>query len=90
MALKTVDRLKKIEASINPKVLIDIAYPVFIKNTPVLTGNAKRHTTKTSSEINANYAYAQRLNEGYSSKSPNGMVQPAIDAIRSYIRKTLG
>jgi len=90
MALKGIDRIQKIQNVITAKNLIDVAYPVFVKNTPVKTGNAKRHTTKTSSEIDAAYPYATRLNQGYSHQSPNGMSKPAVDAMRDYIKKKLG
>lgn len=88
--MKSVDRLKYIEKSITSKELIDVGYPVFLKNTPIDTGNARRHTTKTTSSIDANYPYAQRLDNGYSKQSPHGMVQPTIDAMRTYINKKLG
>jgi hypothetical protein len=85
--MKTTDRLNMLKTKLTAKALVDVGYPVFLEHTPVLTGNAKKHTSKTSSQINAQYPYAQRLNEGYSRKSPQGMSKPTIEAIRAYIRK---
>lgn len=90
MALKTVERLAKIEKTIVPKTVIDIAYPVFVNNTPVDTGNARRNTKKFNDEIRAQYPYSRRLDQGWSKKSPNGMTKPTLQAIRDYIKKTLG
>ena len=91
MTLNAVKRLEYIQKTITPKELIDNAgYPTFYKKTPHRTGNAQRHTTKTSSSIDANYPYAKRLDEGWSNQSPNGMVKPTIIAIQDYIRKKLG
>ena len=58
--------------------------------TPVRKGNARRKTTLQNEKIEANYPYAQRLDEGWSKKNPDGMVKPTILAIRAYIKKTLG
>ena len=90
MALKGVDKLKSIQAKITPQILTDVAYPVFVKNTPIKTGNARKNTVKGASEIDANYPYAVRLDKGWSPQSPKGMVTPTIDAVRAYIRKVLG
>jgi hypothetical protein len=86
----TRNRLKYLQKNITAKALIDVGFPIFLKHTPVKSGNAVKHTTKNSSEINANYPYAKRLDEGYSHQSSQGMVKPTIDAMRAYIKKTLG
>lgn len=58
------------------------AYKVFVKETPVRSGNARRSTKlKNKKTIEANYPYAQRLDEGYSKQSPKGMVEPTMDFI---------
>ena len=44
--------------------------------TPVRSGNARRKTTATAKSIQANYAYAQRLDQGYSKQAPQGMTEP--------------
>ena len=90
MKLKCVDRMKYLEQYITAQKMTDVAYPEFYKKTPVKTGNARNHTTRTKDEIDAAYPYAKRLDEGWSKQSPKGMVQPAIEAVRDYVRKTLG
>lgn len=58
------------------------AYKVFVKETPIRSGNARRNTKlKGKKDIVANYPYAQRLNEGYSKQSPEGMVTPTLEYI---------
>ncbi len=59
------------------------AHKVFVKETPVRSGNARRNTKyqKNKKQINANYPYAQRLDEGYSKQSPEGMVKPTEEYI---------
>ena len=84
------NRINKIKRTLDPNNLVNIAYPVFVKNTPIKTGNARSRTSKYGTEISANYPYAQRLDNGWSKQSPDGMVKPTIAAIRAYIKKTLG
>ena len=72
--------LKKQERAI--KQIPDQAYKVFVKETPKKTGNARRNTKlKGKKQIVADYAYAQRLDEGWSKQSPEGMVQPTEEFI---------
>lgn len=99
MAKNSLARLKEIETVLSPQNLVDQAYPVFVKNTPVDTGNARRRTEKHQDSIIANYAYAQVLEKGRgfrdgqmrgSSQAPKGMSSPTIDYIRQYIQRKLG
>jgi hypothetical protein len=90
MALKTVDRLNMISKEITSKKLVEVGYPVFLKNTPVRSGNARKKTVNAGTEIDANYPYAVGLDQGRSKQSPTGMVKPTIYAVRLYIRKLLG
>lgn len=59
------------------------AYKVFVKETPIRSGNARSRTKLKNNKktIDANYPYAQRLDEGYSKQSPKGMVEPTMDYI---------
>lgn len=59
------------------------AYKFFVKETPIRSGNARRNTVLNNKKktINANYPYAQRLDEGYSKQSPQGMTEPTMDFI---------
>ena len=74
----------------NDKNITNIAYKAFVKNTPVRSGNARRNTRKSGNAIDANYPYAQRLEEGYSRQAPKGMTEPTIEEVRDYVYRTLG
>lgn len=50
-------------------------------------GNARRKTILRETEISADYAYARRLDEGWSKQSPKGMLQPTIEAVQRYIKE---
>lgn len=52
------------------------ALDYFVKETPVRSGNARRNTQLQGTQIQANYAYAERLNTGYSRQAPQGMTDP--------------
>jgi hypothetical protein len=65
----------------------DEAYKVFVDNTPVRTGNARRKTKLQKDTIKADYPYAKRLDEGYSKQSPKGMVEPTLKFIRKRINQ---
>ena len=71
--------LKKMQQQLD--ALPQKAYKEFVKNTPVRSGNARRRTKLRKSEIQADYVYAQRLDEGYSKQSPEGMVQPTEEFV---------
>lgn len=61
----------------------------FVKNTPRRSGNARRSTRLDKTTIVADYPYAQRLDEGYSQKSPDGMTQPTQDWIEQEVNRRL-
>lgn len=64
------------------------ALKVFIANTPIRSGNARRNTKlKSRNVINARYPYAQRLDEGYSKQSPDGMVKPTQEFIQKRLQQ---
>lgn len=49
----------------------------FVSLTPIRSGNARRNTyLRNNDTISANYAYAQRLDEGWSRQAPDGMTKP--------------
>ena len=66
------------------------AYPVFVSNTPIRTGNARNRTSLIGNTIRANYSYADRLDQGYSRQSPQGMVKPTVDFIVQRVKKITG
>lgn len=80
-------RLKKVQQKLNK--VPDEAYKVFVQNTPIRSGNARRNTVKRQNVIEAKYPYAKRLDEGYSKQSPKGMIQPTLDFIRKRVKQIL-
>jgi hypothetical protein len=56
---------------------------VFVANTPIRSGNARRHTKLVGKTIQADYKYAQRLDEGLSNQSPAGMITPTEEFIQA-------
>jgi len=80
-------RLRQIERDLRP--LVDLAGRHFVSVTPKRSGNARRSTDVRGNSIEANYNYANRLNEGYSKQAPTGMTDPTIDFIRRTVRKIL-
>ena len=88
MANEIANRLKEIEKAIDQKQLLNVAFNHFKSITPVDSGNAKRNTRKQGSDsIHADYAYAGRLNRGWSSQANDGMSKPTIDEIQKYLKK---
>ena len=88
MAGEISRRLKDLSAKFDDQAVADVGFAAFRDNTPVRTGNARRRTKLQGTEIRADYPYAQRLDQGYSSQSPNGMTIPAVEAMQEYIKKT--
>jgi len=70
--------------------LPDEAYDVFYKETPIRTGNARSKTRLRGNTIDANYPYAQRLDDGYSRQSPRGMIEPTMKYLRNRVRQIIG
>lgn len=61
------------------------------KATPIRSGNARRKTyRKNDTTILADYAYAGRLDEGWSSQAPGGFTDPTIDYIEKSIYRDIG
>jgi len=80
-------KLKKIQQKLD-KVPTE-AHKVFVANTPVRSGNARRKTKLQKDTIAANYPYAKRLNEGWSKQFPKGMVEPTLQFIRKRIKQIM-
>jgi len=87
MAGEIVKRINQLEKALDPKNLAKEAYDYFKRETPIRSGNARNNTRLQGDEIWADYAYAQRLDEGYSKQSPNGMTKPTEKFIQEYINK---
>lgn len=84
---KISERLTLIIEQNDERTLAEEAYKFFKGITPRLTGNAQRRTVLKGNSIVAEYAYATRLDQGYSGKAPEGMVKPTIQHMQQYIRK---
>lgn len=66
------------------------AYDVWQQNTPKLSGNARNSTKLVANNIiDANYAYADRLDQGYSKKRPQGMSKPTEQFLNREIAKIM-
>jgi len=87
MAGEIVKRINQLERALDPKNLAREAYDYFKRETPIRSGNARNNTRLQGDEIWADYAYAQRLDAGYSSQSPAGMTKPTEKFIQEYIKK---
>lgn len=62
----------------------------FKQITPRRTGNARSKTRYNSTEIVADYRYAERLDDGYSKQAPGGMTEPTIRYFISGLEKDIG
>ena len=82
-----IKRLNELEQALDPKKLAEEAYQYFRNTTPIRTGNARRNTHLRGDEIRADYAYATRLDDGWSRQAPDGMSAPTTKFIQEYIRK---
>lgn len=65
------------------------AYQEFVDETPIRTGNARRKTRLEGHTIAARYPYAQKLDEGYSNQSPDGMTKPTEAFIKKRVKQIL-
>jgi hypothetical protein len=98
-------RLNKVLETLDDKNISQVAHKTFVDNTPIgdpnrwktkykpknyKPGNARRKTVLKGNEIQANYPYAKRLEEGYSSQAPNGMTEPTLKEICDYVYNKLG
>lgn len=64
-------------------------YDFWTKTTPIRTGNARNKTRLQGNKIVANYAYAQRLDEGYSKQAPKGMTEPTTKFIEQRMKQIM-
>lgn len=77
-------RLRQIQAKL--ETLPQRAGSQFRDETPIKSGNARRNTSTVGNEIRADYAYAVRLQNGWSRQAPSGMRDPTILWINRDIR----
>ena len=87
MSGQIVKRIRELEKVLDPNNLAKQAYDYFRTQTPVRSGNARKQTRLQQDEIQANYAYAQRLDSGWSNQARDGMTKPTDKFIQQYIQK---
>jgi hypothetical protein len=80
-------RLDQLKTLLSPQALARVAYKEFYRITPLRSGNAKSNTDLRNNRIEADYPYAQRLDDGWSRQAPNGMTDPTIKYVKDYINK---
>ena len=63
-----------------PEDLMQRSYTFLKSKTPIKSGNARKKTKlqKKNRVIKSNYAYAGRLDEGWSGQAPKGFTDPTI------------
>ena len=92
-------RLNKVQMVLNDRNIAEHAIEIFKEVTPIDTGNARRSTKLSSNAVEADYPYAQVLNDGRrpttrgmrgSKQAPEGMTKPTITRLRDYVRDQLG
>lgn len=87
MAGEISKRIQQLEDQTKSTKLAQEAYKYFRGVTPIKTGNARRNTHLVGDTIEADYPYAQRLDNGYSKQAPSGMVKPTDKFVQDYIKK---
>lgn len=65
------------------------SYKYFVSVTPKDSGNARKKTKLRGTVIEARYAYARRLDQGYSKQAPRGMVEPTIKFFERLLRRLM-
>ena len=81
----TLANLKRAQQAVNR--LPQEAYDYFRGITPIDTGNARRSTQLKGKTIEANYAYAGVLNQGYSKQAPQGMTEPTKKFVSKRVKQ---
>jgi len=82
------DKLMK-EMKTLPEEAIKEAVVFFKRSTPIDTGNARRNTKTNvkNKTISGDYAYAGRLDNGWSKQAPQGMSDPTSDELTNIVNK---
>lgn len=68
-----------------PEKAMKEAYPFLKDKTPIKSGNARSRTRLKKTSIQSRYAYAGRLDEGWSKQAPKGFTDPTIDELDNII-----
>jgi len=80
-------RIREITDATQNTKLAEEAYKYFRGITPIKSGNARSKTSLSADTIQAQYPYAQRLDNGYSKQAPAGMTKPTDEFVKQYIQK---
>lgn len=73
-----------------PTDVVAEAGDYFKRITPKDTGNARSRTSTKKTVIEADYAYAGRLDEGYSRQAPQGMTEPTMKKMEKIVNDKVG
>ena len=83
------DLQKDIDSAIDKAT--EDTYDFYKKTTPIRGGNARRNTRYKDNDrkavITGDYAYAGRLDEGYSKQAPKGMGKPSLPYLKRILAK---
>lgn len=82
------DEIKKIQRDL--AALPKEAHEEFVALTPIRSGNARRNTRLKGESIEADYPYAERLDEGWSKQAPSGMTQPFEQWLNKRLKSIFG
>ncbi len=82
---KMLDNLEELPEQSMKKV-----YPYYKSETPERSGNARNQTKLKGQTINSDYAYAGRLDEGWSKQAPMGFTKPSISRLDKIIDNIIG
>lgn len=92
VSLNIKNRLSRLEQGLDK--VPEKAFVKFRQTTPIKSGNARKKTSLTKNaqggQINGDYPYVNRLNEGYSKQAPTGMTSPTIEYIKTVVKRILG
>lgn len=67
------------------------AHKFFVGITPKDTGSARKNTSRNGNIIHADYAYAQRLDNGWSKQyGGKGMTKPTTEFIQKRLKQITG
>lgn len=80
-------RLQQLNKTLTDENLAKEGHRYFRAVTPIRSGNARRNTLRNKNEIEANYPYARRLDDGYSRQARDGMTKPTIAHMQEWIKK---
>jgi hypothetical protein len=81
---RSLQKLQK-EMSTLPKE----TYDFWVAQTPKKTGQARNKTNLKGDTIVANYAYAKKLDEGYSQQAPKGMSKPTEKFLQELLKRKI-